>query len=158
AYTCPRVVRYPEGRVYFPEKKDPRYPDWLKAIKDESSYLWARFPFMSYEEVEGEIEAPAHLLGRWEVSDGTTTWHQAFFGDKRVVRVAEGRRYRIVAAGAWSTIHGVLEVFWEDGARDEWPLYPHPAGQTVKCEQDRTLAACTARQIEGLNVNPSYCF
>jgi hypothetical protein len=158
AYTCPRVVRYPDGLAYFPEKKDPRYPIWLAAIKDESNYLWARYPFMSYEEVEAEVEAPEHLLGRWEVSDGKAKWDQVFFGDKSVARVYGGSRYAVERFGTWTTLRRVLEIDWEDGTSEAWPLTPHAAGQAVKCQHGGALKACKARWVEALNVNPRLHF
>lgn len=151
------VVCYPGGQ-YVVAPKTPLWGDWYRDFHSQGNDLWARFPFMSQQEIEAELTAPGGLIGRWELGGKGYRWHTTFFGDLTVVRTEVSRKFQIVRKGKWTASKRLLTVDWNYGFREEWPLKLDYSKQTVKLIEPTGLTVTKAKRIEPPNVNPRKMF
>lgn len=151
------VVVYPGGAPVVP-RSSPLWRDWYRDMHAAGNELWARFPFMTAKELEAELTAPGSLMGRWEVSGKTGSWHEIFFGDMTVVRTDSTSRYTIRDRGEWSMAHHKLSINWESGDREEWKTPLNPQHQTVKSFGDEGMKILKAKRIEAPNINARRLF
>jgi hypothetical protein len=154
-FTCPHVVRYPGGDMVI-GRHDPLWRDWVNDLS-ETNDLWARFPFMTEDELRAELAAPEYLLGRWKVGDKGGTHDVVFFGDQTVVQT-DDNRYGVVARGTWSATGHRLTVTWDGGATEVWPLPLSLKGQNVRLVEDGKLRMLKATRTEPIEINPSVMF
>jgi hypothetical protein len=157
SFTNANVVSYPGGEFVVP-RSSPLWKDWYKDMHAEHNELWARFPFMTQEELEAELSAPGGLMGRWEVKGKNGSWQEVFFGNKTVYRIDSDHPYMIDQRGTWSTVRHMLTVTWGNGETEDWPLALTPKLQNVRHRANGTMTAMTARRIEAPNVNESSAF
>lgn len=118
-FTNANVVYYPGGNWVI-EKGHRLWRDWYHDMHSEKNDLWARFPFMTQDEIEAELEAPEFLLGRWSLKPGG--YDVVFFGDKWAARLHPGSRYGVAAWGKWTATKHRLSVMWNGGDDETWPL------------------------------------
>ena len=134
-------------------RKSPLWKAWYRCMKAEPGDFWARFPFMSADELEGELSAPPNLLGRWEVRGKSGSWQEVFFVNKTVFRIDSETPYMIRERGRWSSAHHNLNINWGGGTTEDWPLALSPKRQTVKLHSGGSTTVLTASRIECPNVN-----
>jgi hypothetical protein len=139
---------------------DPLWKNWSKDIIDQKNDLWARFPFMTKDELEAELIAPEYLAGRWKVHhDQKSTWDNVFFMDKTVVKTGHGNNpFVVLDNGTWDVNHHNLLVTWSDGTIDRWPLHLALHNQNVWVDDKGHKIHCRATRIEAPNVNPQAHF
>lgn len=127
------------------QSRDPRYRllyrNELRVAWNEALHytdMWLRFPVMSDEYVERELNA-IRLLGRWRVPESKTYMFQwsrttgTYDGlaslnrnpDGTVRDVTGGRR------GTW-TIRDDLELTWNTGESETWSMPLNPTSQSIE--------------------------
>jgi hypothetical protein len=134
---------------------DPLWKNWSKDIIDQKNDLWARFPFMTHDELEAELIAPEYLAGRWKVNHNKkSSWDNIFFMDKTVVKTNHGDQpFAVLDSGTWDVDHHNLLVTWSDGSIDRWPLHLSLHNQNVWVDDKGKKVHCHATRIEAPNVN-----
>jgi hypothetical protein len=154
-YANPDTTVYPDATWVIPTSS-PLWKNWNDDIIDQSNDLWARFPFMSPDELAAELGAPEYLLGRWKVGKKPDFSDNVFFADATVVQTGDDPdlRYAIFDEGKWSADAHKVTVTWDSGITDEWPLHLSLHGQHVRRKGDgEGTKQLTATRIEAPNVN-----
>jgi hypothetical protein len=154
AYTNASVATYPGGQWVI-SRSHRLWGDWQRDMKAGKNSLWARFPFLTREQLEGELEAPDHLLGRWHVRGKMGSWDVVFFGDRVAVRTEGGSRFAVMGTGAWSVTGHRLTVAWESGDTETWALPLTLREQSVKCSSGGETRMLKAHRTETLDMNPA---
>ncbi len=125
-FTNPMVVSYDKNSGRTPTwvipRSHPQWRAWCHHLKDEHGEMFARFPFMEQDELEGELEAPKFLLGRWKVTGKDDSWDVVFFPDKTVAGTDPFNRYQINGSGRWTATTQNLTITWDNGDTERWPL------------------------------------
>lgn len=156
-FTNPSVATYPGGHWVI-SRTHRLWRDWAHDMNSQKNALWARFPFLAREQLEAELEAPEHLLGRWNVRGKAGAWDVVFFGDKAAVRTEEGNRFSATSTGAWSVNGHRLTITWDSGDAESWALPLNLRGQSVKHSLGRETRMLKAARTEALEFNPKHLF
>jgi hypothetical protein len=158
SFTNPMLVSYPGGEWVIP-RSHRLYREWCHHLKDERGDLFARFAFMTEEELEGELEAPRNLMGRWQLRGPDGAWDVVFFPDKVVVGTDEANRFQINGVGTWSATRSMLTIEWSNGDSEAWPLALSLRGQNVRFKgADGAMKALKATRTESPEMNPQMIF
>lgn len=155
-FTNANVVSYPGGEWVVP-RGHRLWGDWYNDMHNEWGDLWARFPFMTQDQLEAELEAPERLLGRWKVGAMGDSYDVVFFGDKAVVRT-DSSRFGVVAEGTWTATRFKLTVTWADGTTEAWPLPLSMRGQNVHSVSGSQTTHKKASRTEDIDHNPQTLF
>lgn len=151
------MLRYPGGDWVVP-RTSPLWGDWYRDFHSLGNDLWARFPWMTQDQIEAELTAPGGLMGRWEVGTKGNLWHETFFGDMSVVRTELDQKFQVVKRGRWKATKKQLTVDWYTGGTAVWPLGLSLNKQTVKLVNPTGQVLTHAKRIEPPNVNPQSLF
>jgi hypothetical protein len=158
-YANPDTTVHPSGDWVVP-KNSPLWKNWSADIVDQSNDLWARFPFMTAEELAAELTVPEYLLGRWRIGARPNLWNDVFFADGTVYRTAndDAAKYAISDLGTWSATEHKMTVTWDGGTADEWRLHLRLRHQQVRVGGSGKPSHQQATRIEAPNVNDPRMF
>ncbi len=154
-YANPDTTVFPGGDMVI-ARSSPLWKNWNDDIIDQTNDLWARFPFMTQQELEAELAAPEFLLGRWRIGSKPDFWDNVFFADATVVQTgaADYLKYAIFDSGKWTADAHNVTVTWDSGATDTWPLHLSIHGQRVRSTGTGGKTTINlAKRIEAPNVN-----
>src|SRR5262249_45204336 len=154
AFTNANVATYPGGHWVI-SRSHRLWGDWQRDMKAQKNSLWARFPFLTREQLEGELEAPDHLLGRWHVCGKMSSWDVVFFGDRLAVRTEAGSRFAVTGNGIWSVTGHRLTVAWASGDTETWALPLTLRDQSVKHATGGETRMLKAHRTETIDMNPA---
>jgi hypothetical protein len=158
-FANPDTTVFPPGDPVV-ARNSPLWKNWSADIVDQSNDLWARFPFMTAEELAAELTVPEYLLGRWRIGTRPNFWNNVFFADGTVYRTGNDNasKYVIDDSGTWSAGEHKMTVTWDGGTTDEWRLHLRLRHQQVSVGGARKAAHQPATRIEAPNVNDASLF
>jgi len=161
-YANPDTTVFPGGTAVI-AKSSPLWKNWNADILDQSNDLWARFPFMTAEELAAELTVPEFLLGRWKIGTKPGFWNNVFFADGTVYRTGDDGSLKFVISdsGKWSADEHKVTVawgVWGSGTTDEWPLHLSHRNQHVRVGGASGSTTQHATRIEAPNVNGASLF
>ena len=153
----PVLTVFPGG-TWVIAKSSPLWKNWSADIVDQSNDLWARFPFMTAEELAAELTVPEYLLGRWKF--GTKGWNNVFFADGTVCATGDYKSLKFVIfdSGKWSADEHKVTVVWDGGTTDIWKLHLSQQNQHVRVGGATGSTTQLATRIEAPNVNDAILF
>lgn len=158
-YANPDTTVYPGGNWVVP-RSSLLWKNWNADILDQSNDLWARFPFMTADELAAELSAPEYLLGRWRIGTKPNVWNNVFFADGTVSQTGDdvSLKFVIFDSGKWSADEHKVTVTWDSGTTDQWNLHLRPRNQQVRVGGDGKPTIQPATRIEAPNVNRADLF
>jgi hypothetical protein len=158
-YANPDTTVFPGG-TWVIAKSSPLWKNWNADIIDQSNDLWARFPFMTAEELAAELTVPEFLLGRWKIGTKPDFWNNVFFADGTVYQTGddESLKFVIFDSGKWSADEHKVTVAWGGGTTDEWKLHLSHRNQHVRVGGASGSTTQQATRIEAPNVNGASLF
>jgi hypothetical protein len=158
-YANPDTTVFPAGTAVI-AKNSPLWKNWNADILDQSNDLWARFPFMTPEELAAELTCPEFLLGRWRIGAKPNFWDNVFFADGTVYQTGddESLKFAIFDSGKWVADDHKVTVTWGSGTIDEWKLHLTHHHQQVRVGGASGPSMTQATRIEAPNVNSPALF
>ncbi len=158
-YANPDTTVFPGGNWVVP-KTSLLWKNWNDDILDQSNDLWARFPFMTADQLAAELSVPEFLLGRWRIGTKPNFWNTVFFADGTVFQTGDDDylKYVIFDSGKWSADEHKITVTWDSGTTDEWTLHLRIHNQQVRVGGAAKPTKEPATRIEAPNVNDAGLF